>query len=195
MNAVSSAILVATILPAVATILAATSCTNDKSDRESDEGSSRIRPGALAPVVQPDLSSRPLRFSVERQMDVPADLLFQAWTSVQFDRWFAAPGTVLMKPEINSPYFFEARFEGERHPHYGRFLELKTDRLVKMTWVTADGTRGVETIVTVESIASGDGTLVRLTQEGFPDEQARDGHQEAWPMALEELENALSTSN
>ncbi len=39
--------------------------------------------------------------------------------------------------------------------------------------------------------ASDTGTLVRLTHEGFPDEQYRDGHQEAWPMALEMLDKAL----
>ena len=188
MNALSSVIL-------VATILAATSCTTASGDRESKVGSPHIPPGVLAPVVQPDLSSRPMRITAERQMDVPADVLFQAWTTEQFDRWFAAPGTVLMKPEVNSPYFFEARFEGERHPHYGRFLELETDRLVKMTWVTAAGTRGVETVLTVELIASGAGTLVRLIHEGFPDELSRDGHQEAWPMALQVLDKSLSTTN
>ena len=145
------------------------------------------------PVVHPDLSSRPLRATVERQIAVSANALFKAWTTEQFDRWFAAPGTVLMKPEVNSPYFFEARFDGERHPHYGRFLELEPDRLVKMTWLTADGTRGVETVVTVELIPSGTGTLVRLTHEGFADEQSRDGHQEAWPMGLDALDKALST--
>ncbi len=149
---------------------------------------------SASPVVQPDLSSRPLRATVERQMTVSANVLFKAWTTEQFDRWFAAPGTVLMKPEVNSLYFFEARFDGERHPHYGRFLELEPDSLVKMTWITAQGTRGVETVVTVEFIAGGDGTLVRLTHEGFPDEKSRDGHQEAWPMGLDMLEKALSTT-
>ncbi len=149
---------------------------------------------SATPVIQPALSSTPLRATAERRMAVSADVLFRAWTTEQFDRWFAAPGTVLMKPEVNSAYFFEARFEGERHPHYGRFLELKPDRLIKMTWLTADGTRGVETVVTVEFIASEAGTLLRLTHEGFPDEESRDGHEEAWPTALEQLDEALSST-
>ncbi len=143
-------------------------------------------------VIQPDLSARPLRATVERQMAVSADELFQAWTSERFDRWFAAPGTVLMKPDVDSPYFFEARFEGQRHPHYGRFLELDPGRLVKMTWLTAAGTQGVETVVTVEFIVDGAGTLVRLTHEGLLDEECRDGHEQAWAMGLENLEKALS---
>jgi len=46
---------------------------------------------SATPVVQPDLSSRPLRATTERQMAVAADVLFQAWTTQQFDRWFAEP--------------------------------------------------------------------------------------------------------
>ncbi len=48
--------------------------------------------------------------------------------------------------------------------------------------------------MTVELIARGAGTLVLVTHEGFPDEQSRDGHQQAWPMALDVLDKALSTT-
>jgi uncharacterized protein YndB with AHSA1/START domain len=121
----------------------------------------------------------------------PPAALFRAWTE-QFDLWFAAPGTVLMTPRVNAPFFFETRYQGQRHPHYGRFLALEAGRRVEMTWVTAAGTKGVETVVTVEFAPDGAKTSVSLTHAGFPDEECRDRHAAAWPSVLRHLDAVLS---
>ncbi|MEI2396561.1 MULTISPECIES: SRPBCC domain-containing protein [Paenibacillus] len=143
-------------------------------------------------VNAPDLSSRPYNLSVERLLSASPEDLYKAWTK-QFDRWFAAPGTVSMEGSVNTPFFFETRHEGQRYPHYGRFLSLEKDRLVEMTWVTgAGGTKGAETVVRVELETRGTDTLLCLTHAGFPDEESRDQHEQAWPMVLEQFEKVLA---
>lgn len=130
-------------------------------------------------------------------MKSSADILFRAWTK-EFDKWFAAPGTMIMEGEVNTVFFFETVFkpenesEEQRHPHYGRFLRIERDCLVEFTWLTgAAGTKGAETVVTVEMEPLSSGTQMRLTHAGFPDQESRDGHEKAWTFILEYLDNKM----
>ena len=86
-----------------------------------------------APVTQPDLTLRPLRITCERVMAEPPHVLFPAWTTDLIGSWMAVSSTVLMKLEVNAPFFFETQFDGQRHSDYGRCFRLEADRLVQMT--------------------------------------------------------------
>ncbi len=156
-----------------------------------------MQAGGVTAIRVPDISARPYELSVERDFATAPATLYQAWTT-GFDRWFAAPGSVLMRPQVDSVFFFETEFrlEGQpvvqRHPHYGRFLRLIADRLVELTWVTgAGGTEGAETVVTVELQPVGHNTRLNLKHAGFAGEPARDRHRQAWPLVLAQMDQRI----
>src|SRR5690349_1624524 len=113
------------------------------------------------PTAQPDLCDRPLRCDVERVLGASPATVCAGWTR-GWERWFAAPGTLLVTPEVDGRFFFEVRPGDQRHPHYGRYLRLEPDTLVELTWVTA-GTKGIETVVTVTLAPEGTGTRLNLS--------------------------------
>jgi uncharacterized protein YndB with AHSA1/START domain len=143
----------------------------------------------------PRLAEQPYRVTVERQMLAEPAAIYRAWTE-QFDLWFAMPGHVHMRAEVGEPFVFQTSHEDNIEPHYGRFLALEPDRLVKMTWMTGRlGTAGAETVVTVELIPNGTGTDLRLTHTGFYDQNAADKHEQAWVHhVLPHLDQALAAS-
>jgi uncharacterized protein YndB with AHSA1/START domain len=128
---------------------------------------------------------------IDRVISIPAETVYRAFTD-RLDEWFGAAGSLVITPEVGGLYNFETEMNGQRHPHYGRFLELVPGKRVSMTWLTGDpGTLGAETVVTVELTEQQDGTQVRISQSGFYDAASRAGHEEAWPLVLDHLENTL----
>ncbi len=116
--------------------------------------------------------------------------LYQGWTAL-FGVWFTNPGELYMVPKEGVPFYFGHTFEGRQHPHYGRFVRLVPEKLVQLTWMNEEGTAGAETLVTVEFVPAVGGTAVTLTHTGFPTEQLRQRHQEAWPHVLEQQEKKM----
>lgn len=136
--------------------------------------------------------------SVKHSFKIPAFRLYNAWTE-QFDTWFARPGSVLMTPSVDRPFFFETEYKfeegrpSERHPHYGRFLRLDPNKLVEMAWVTGKGgTEGRETVLTITLREENGTTALGLNHAGFATPTARDGHAVTWPIVLARLEEVLA---
>jgi uncharacterized protein YndB with AHSA1/START domain len=144
-------------------------------------------------LARPDLSGRPHQLTVEYDMRASPAAIYRAWTE-EFDTWFAAPGAIRMRAQEDEPFCFQTEHEGARHPHYGRFLTLRRDELVELTWVTGmHGTEGAETIVTVELTATDGGTHLCLTHAGFYDDAAAKRH-EVWGSILAMLDERLAAT-
>lgn len=141
------------------------------------------------PASPPDLSSRPLRMTVEHLLKTTPALLYKAWTE-QLDTWLAAPGTVLMSPKADTAFYFETHHGTLKLPYYGRFIKLVKDQRIEMTWLST-GTKYLETVIIIELTPTDSGTRLVLTQAGFPDESSRHDHEQAWPHFLQILDDRL----
>ena len=149
----------------------------------------------MSSIPRPDLSARPLRMTCNFTVNARPEKVFDAWTT-GLDTWFAQAGTLALVPESGRPYFFYNRDDWGRHPHYGRFLDVKENQLIEMTWMTgngsAEGTEGAETVLRLELASQSRATEVSLTHCGFVSQRSLDAHKENWPMALKILDEALS---
>ncbi len=145
--------------------------------------------------MRPDLADRPASLEVSREVALPPESVYGAFTTRHFEDWFAAPGTLSMRAEEGAPFFFATEHEGKRHPHYGRFLKLDPARRIEMTWLTEVGTHGAETVVTVTLRPSARGTSISLRHEGFPDAETMERHRAVWPSVLARLENPFGKAD
>ena len=145
-------------------------------------------------IIYPDHASRPFSLHCHHTFAFPVSDVFEMWVTDKLESWFAAPGTMHMELEPGRPFFFETRFDGQRHPHYGRLLVVETNRKIEMTWLTEMGTQGAETLLVLEFEQSDTGCSLSLTHSGFPDQKLCDGHADAWPGALQHLDNCMQKS-
>ena len=160
----------------------------------------------MAPLTPPLMDAFP-SLTVTRDFAFDAPTLYRAFTTGWGD-WFGEADTARIQAIVGAPFFFEVAQRAEdgtvrqRHPHYGRFLQLIPDALVSLTWVTGSaGTGGAETVVTIRlhpgdvSTASGaPSTTVTLTHDRFAGAESRDRHAQAWPMVLDHLARTLESA-
>jgi uncharacterized protein YndB with AHSA1/START domain len=140
----------------------------------------------ITAVAAPDLSSRPFILTVERIMVASPALLFLAWTE-QFDRWFAAPGSVLMKRR--DQFSLLLRNAVRRKPPSSLWTLPQARRRSPRGNDLGHGcNQRFETVVSVELAAHDRGTRLRLTHVGFADEESCTRHKEAWPKVLAHLD-------
>lgn len=146
----------------------------------------------MSDLFTPDLSGRPHDAHVIRDMRAGPDAIYRSFTT-GWEAWFALPGGLIADPVPRGQLFFVVEHEGERHPHYGRFLTLQPDRRVELTWLTGrSGTEGAETVLAIDIAPRPAGCTVTLSHRGFYDQDRADQHGESWEAILANLDARLT---
>lgn len=132
----------------------------------------------------------------------PRERVFDAWTDPDvLKRWWAAGETwetpraeVDLRP--GGRYRLSMKTDtGEVHTVAGEYREVQRPERLVYSWQWEEGPEpvqgGNETLVTVDFVEEGDGTLVRLTHTGFPGEEFKQMHAQGWEAVLANLERRV----
>jgi len=138
-----------------------------------------------------------------RRFAASPERVFDAWTnpSVLHEWWAANPDWEGADAEVDlrpgGAYRLSMRDTGSGAvlTVAGEYTEVVRPERLAYTW-TWEGEpsemRGSEgSLVVVDFLAEGEGTLVLLTHSGFADEQIRDLHDAGWTACLDNLERRV----
>jgi uncharacterized protein YndB with AHSA1/START domain len=145
-----------------------------------------------SPTPNPEIRG-PFSCTVPRTIKASPERVFRAWTEAERARpWLSNGGDLILQPHKGGLFFLDMIYGGHTYPHYGRYLQVETNRLLEFTWVS-QSTLGKETIVRVDFEADGSGTKVTLTHKGLPDEKNKTDHEGGWTEILQWLEERIGT--
>jgi uncharacterized protein YndB with AHSA1/START domain len=100
--------------------------------------------------------------------------------------WFGSK-RVILDPKVDGLFYHLVEHAGMEWAHYGRFLALDRAAKIAHTWIS-EGTRGLESTVTVTFEPDPEGTRVTLRHAGVPDDDFGRQHKEGWAFMLESIE-------
>jgi uncharacterized protein YndB with AHSA1/START domain len=139
---------------------------------------------------------------VQRRFDAPRERVFDAWTNPEVLRdWWSAmptmsPGDIEVDLREGGHYRMEMRTDtGEVHTVVGEYREVRRPERVAYTWTWESNEElmrpSANTLVEVDFVEDGDGTLVTLVHSGFGTEQVAGLHDQGWNGTFEALQRHL----
>ena len=147
------------------------------------------------------MTSRPATpettLQLEQEFFASREQVFRAWTEPdQITRWFGPTGhkTLMAKVDLRVGGRYRLQMldpDGKTSFVGGAYQEITPPQKLVFTWAWEGDTQGRETLVTLEFIERGSSTLLVLTHQRFPNEEARDQHSEGWSGSMQRLKDFL----
>jgi len=138
--------------------------------------------------------------TMEREFPHPPRDVFQAWTQQDALRKWMGPGEITapdskMDASVGGSLTIPmVHADGAVMTARGKILELIPDAKLRFTWAwdSEDGSPGQVMEITLDFIATQKGTLLKLHQTNFIDEEAREHHGIGWDGCFEKLNGFLA---
>ncbi len=133
-----------------------------------------------------------LTLNVSRTIKAPVELVYKGWTDPdQMQMWIGCLKTSTVKVTQDLRVGGEYRFDvscndGEQVCMSGIYQKIEPNRKLVYTWNnTSNEFPASETLVTVEFIAKGDSTELKLTHANLNDANCLHGHSMGWGASLD----------
>jgi uncharacterized protein YndB with AHSA1/START domain len=122
--------------------------------------------------------------TVARTIPAPIEEAFELWMTPDAPGgpWHGAE-RVIWNPVADGLFYISMNHKGRLWAHYGRFLRIERPRRVEHTWVS-EGSKGLESVVSVTMEPRGEQTEVMLRHSGVPDENGGSLHRDGWSWIL-----------
>ena len=144
-----------------------------------------------------------IALELEHRYAAPREQVFDAWINpAVLKRWWAAAPTwstplAEVDAREGGAYRLSMRTdEGDVHTVQGEFTEVSPPERLAYTWSWDEGPEAAmagseRSLVVVEFLEDGEGTLVKLRHSGFASDQIRELHMQGWQAVLASLERAV----
>jgi uncharacterized protein YndB with AHSA1/START domain len=134
---------------------------------------------------------------VRRTFSAPPARVFEAWTTPEEVKLWAAPGPLDVPVaevdlRVGGGYRIHMRDpDGKEHRVVGTYREVDPPRRLVYTWSWETDPTAGDSLVTVEFHDRRGATEVVLRHEGLPDAAKRDRHEVGWTGCLEKFAQIL----
>ena len=132
--------------------------------------------------------------NIQKELSASPEVVFDAWTTPgHMAQWFSPMTTAtvpMLDLRVGGEYRIDMHGDDCDYVHEGKYLKVDRPRELAFTWIS-DGTQQEETIVTVHFEAKGEGTLLTLTHEKLPSDEARENHLKGWTVICDRLDGVL----
>ncbi len=137
-------------------------------------------------------SPKQTELTLTRTIPAPPAEVYDVWLDAKNPGgpWFGSR-RVILDVKVDGLFYHSVAHEGREWAHYGRFIALDRPRCIEHTWVS-EGTRGLESVVTLTFEPDGDKTQVTLRHVGIPDDDFGRQHGDGWAYVLGAIEERFA---
>jgi uncharacterized protein YndB with AHSA1/START domain len=132
--------------------------------------------------------------ALDHRFNAPPGFVFSLWSNPALvSAWWGPEGHHLQTCEIDfrpgGNWRFDMARDGQSHWAHGTYHEILPDERLMFSYRFPEF--GVQSIVSLQFAAEGQGTRMHFLQTGFPDDAQRIGHGGGWMSTFSILEDLL----